>query len=305
MNQVIEVCLFESSSILHKDESLVDFQAKLKDGTLGTKTEFCVQELKPTLVANYRREHNDRDTATGFHIYWEDRGMEDAYTPTVAGQPYSRGVGGMRQAGEIPPYLCPVCHSKLGSELENLNPILKGLAKPLGTPTGSWSSWGVPWRYSATTPLAVQPPISPTTNDFLLQLDLKTFRTFQDINAKAHMITDTLHDTFQGLPAQQDSQSCAFVEFQNRRTEIDQQREALLVTIAQRNEQLEISGDEPAPIPLHLQPITDRVKNFEVHEAILELAGSCYLNKRIEEKQNEKGHEPLPMMSANMEKELL
>ncbi|KAI1014879.1 hypothetical protein LB503_003967 [Fusarium chuoi] len=36
-----------------------------------------------------------------------------------------QGVSGMRQAGEIPPYLCPVCYSKLGSELVLLQPVYK------------------------------------------------------------------------------------------------------------------------------------------------------------------------------------
>lgn len=31
----------------------------------------------------------------------------------------------MRQAGEIPPYLCPVCYSKLGSELVLLKPVYR------------------------------------------------------------------------------------------------------------------------------------------------------------------------------------
>ncbi|KAG5775270.1 hypothetical protein H9Q73_011053 [Fusarium xylarioides] len=34
-----------------------------------------------------------------------------------------QGVSGTRQAGEIPPYLCPVCYSKLGSELALLQPV--------------------------------------------------------------------------------------------------------------------------------------------------------------------------------------
>ncbi|KAF4415793.1 hypothetical protein FACUT_13106 [Fusarium acutatum] len=34
-----------------------------------------------------------------------------------------QGVSGTRQAGEIPPYLCPVCYSKLGSELVLLQPV--------------------------------------------------------------------------------------------------------------------------------------------------------------------------------------
>ncbi|KAF5624912.1 hypothetical protein F52700_9287 [Fusarium sp. NRRL 52700] len=36
-----------------------------------------------------------------------------------------QGVSGVRQAGEIPPYLCPVCHSKLASELALLQPVSK------------------------------------------------------------------------------------------------------------------------------------------------------------------------------------
>ncbi|CCT63748.1 uncharacterized protein FFB20_15144 [Fusarium fujikuroi] len=36
-----------------------------------------------------------------------------------------QGVSGMRQAGETPPYLCPVCYSKLGSELVLLKPVYK------------------------------------------------------------------------------------------------------------------------------------------------------------------------------------
>ncbi|CZR37343.1 uncharacterized protein FPRO_02397 [Fusarium proliferatum ET1] len=36
-----------------------------------------------------------------------------------------QGVSGMRQAGEIPPYLCPVCYSKLGSELVLLKPVYR------------------------------------------------------------------------------------------------------------------------------------------------------------------------------------
>ncbi|QGI82669.1 hypothetical protein CEK25_009398 [Fusarium fujikuroi] len=64
--------------------------------------------------------------------------------------------------------------------LENLGPIPKGLTSPLGTPTAGLG------------PFEKLP--GDIVSNILLRLDVKSFRNFRNLNAKAHRITETVID---------------------------------------------------------------------------------------------------------------